>query len=210
MLAVLMACARDGQRRPRLAESADLIWSGLRMRLRPSLPQSARTVRAAVRLMYAGAAVSTANLIITLAYTLAAVAGGARPVHSSLTVVPFIALLFVLSLVPVVPVLVWLWMARAAGPGPELGARSVHGAVRPGHAGADRGDHGPGIQLQRDGVQPGLPGADLAGRPRRGVAALAPGLEHIFQAAGLVARRAERIAVFRDLIIQFMQNPAYY
>ena len=67
ILAVLMACAPDGQRRPGLAQSADLIRSGLWMRLRPSVPRSARTVRAAVRLMYAGAAVSTVNLIILLA-----------------------------------------------------------------------------------------------------------------------------------------------
>jgi hypothetical protein len=61
ILAVLMAYAPDGQRRPDLAESADLIRSGLWMRLRPSVPRSARTVRAAVRLMYAGAAVTTAQ-----------------------------------------------------------------------------------------------------------------------------------------------------
>ena len=67
ILAVLMASARDGQRRPGLAGSADLIRSGLWMRLRPGVPRSARTVRAAVRLMYAGAAVSTVNLIIFLA-----------------------------------------------------------------------------------------------------------------------------------------------
>jgi hypothetical protein len=38
ILAVLMAGARDGQRRPGLAESADLIRSGVRTRLRPSVP----------------------------------------------------------------------------------------------------------------------------------------------------------------------------
>ena len=37
------------------------------MRLWPSVPRSAPTVRAAVRLMYAGAAVSTVNLVIFLA-----------------------------------------------------------------------------------------------------------------------------------------------
>lgn len=63
IVAVLMACARDGQRRPGLADSADLVRSGLRMRLRPGVPRPARTVRAAVRLMYAGAAVSTVLLI---------------------------------------------------------------------------------------------------------------------------------------------------
>ena len=61
ILAVLMAEAPDGQRRPGLAGSADLIRSGLWMRLRPGVPRSARTVRAAVWLMYAGAAVSAAE-----------------------------------------------------------------------------------------------------------------------------------------------------
>ena len=67
ILAVLMAGAPPGQRRPGLAESADLIRSGLWLRLWPSVPRSARTVRAAVKLMYAGAAVSTVNLVILLA-----------------------------------------------------------------------------------------------------------------------------------------------
>ena len=67
MLAVLMASAARGQRRPGLAEAADLICSGLWMRLRPSVPRSAPTIRTAVRLMYAGAAVSTVNLIVLLA-----------------------------------------------------------------------------------------------------------------------------------------------
>ena len=55
ILAVLMAGARDGQRRPGLAESADLIRSGVWMRLRPSVPRSARTVQAAVRLRFGSA-----------------------------------------------------------------------------------------------------------------------------------------------------------
>jgi hypothetical protein len=69
ILAVLMADAPDGKCRPGLAESADLIRGGLwlRLRLRPSVPRSARTVRAAVKLMYAGAVVSTVNLIILMA-----------------------------------------------------------------------------------------------------------------------------------------------
>ena len=67
ILAVLIAGAPHGQCRPGLAEAADLIRSGLWMRLRPSVPRSARTVRAAVKLMYAGAAVSTVNLVILLA-----------------------------------------------------------------------------------------------------------------------------------------------
>jgi hypothetical protein len=66
ILAVLMACAPEGQREPGLAASADLIRSGLWMRLRPNVPRSARAVRAAVRLMYAGAAVTTLNLIAAI------------------------------------------------------------------------------------------------------------------------------------------------
>jgi hypothetical protein len=42
LLAVLLAGARDGQRRPGLAESASLLRSGLGMRLRPDASQSAR------------------------------------------------------------------------------------------------------------------------------------------------------------------------
>lgn len=34
ILSVLMSCARDGQRRPRAAESADLLTNGLSMRFR--------------------------------------------------------------------------------------------------------------------------------------------------------------------------------
>jgi hypothetical protein len=119
-LAVLMACAPDGRRRPGLAESADLIRSGLWMRLRPGVPRSARTVRAAVRLMYAGAAVSTVNLIMVLAFIVEIKAGHAVPgqrltaaqVSQVNTLV--VTLLIVSSLVPIV---LWLWMARANGQG---------------------------------------------------------------------------------------------
>ena len=120
ILAVLMASASDGQRRPGLAESADLIRSGLWMRLRPGVPGSARTVRAAVRLMYAGAAVSTVNLIIVLA-----VIGDIKVYHAvlghRLTAAQAsqlntsgITLLIVLGLVPII---LWLWMAQANGRG---------------------------------------------------------------------------------------------
>ena len=78
ILAVLMAGARDGQRRPGLAESADLIRSGVWMRLRPSVPRSARTVQAAVRLMCAGAAVSAVGLIIGLALIIVDITAAAR------------------------------------------------------------------------------------------------------------------------------------
>jgi len=127
ILAVLMADAPDGQRRPGLAQSADLIRSGLWMRLRPSVPRSAPTVRAAVRLMYAGAAVSTVNLTMLLA-----VIGDIKVYHAVLghrltaaqvsqLTTPAITVVIVSALVPIA---VWLWMARANGQG-RNGARGL-------------------------------------------------------------------------------------
>ena len=120
ILAVLMADAPPGQRRPGLAESADLIRSGLWMRLRPSVPRSARTVRAAVKLMYAGAAVSTVNLIILMALI-----GDAKAYHAMLgyhltaaQVSRLTTLFITVSILwALVPIALWLWMARACGRG---------------------------------------------------------------------------------------------
>jgi hypothetical protein len=121
ILAVLMAGAPDGQRRPGLAQSADLIRSGVWLRLRPGVPRSARTVRAAVRVMYAGAAVSTVNLIIFLALI-----GDVEIYHAilgyHLTAAQVSQLLNPLAItVPIVldlvPVALWLWMARETGRG---------------------------------------------------------------------------------------------
>ncbi len=120
VLAVLLACAPDGQDRPGLAESADLIRSGLRMRLRPRVPRPARTVRAAVRLMCAGASVSTVSLVIVLADTAGIKARHAIPgrrliaAQVSQVTTPVITQVIVSCLVPVA---VWLWMARANGRG---------------------------------------------------------------------------------------------
>ena len=99
----------------------------------------------------------------------------------------------------VVPVL-WLWMARANGRGRNWTriVSTVLFAV---------------ATLQLPGafaalVIPVVFGAwligstprraDLAGRPGRGVAVVAPGLQRVLQAAGLPARRAQRPAVFTD------------
>jgi hypothetical protein len=112
ILAVLMACATDGQRRPGLAASADLIRSGLWMRLRPNAPRSAPTVRAAVRLMCAGAAITAVSLIIAIislahngrdASTLR-LAGRSQP----LPVVITVGIAGGLALIAL-----WLWMAWA-------------------------------------------------------------------------------------------------
>jgi hypothetical protein len=66
ILAVLLACAKDGQERPGLAASADLIRSALRKRLWPA-SRPPRTVRTAARLVGAGVAAQAAALIINVA-----------------------------------------------------------------------------------------------------------------------------------------------
>jgi len=121
ILAVLLASALDGQRRPGLAESADLIRSGLWMRLRPGVPRSARTVRAAVRFIYVGAAVSTVTLIIALPSII-----DIKTYHPEVNNHPLTTaqlnqwgpLIITLSIVlGLVPIALWLWMARANGRG---------------------------------------------------------------------------------------------
>jgi hypothetical protein len=66
LLSVLMDCSGDGQERPGLIESADLIKSAAWMRVRPGAPRSAPTVFAAVRLMYLAAALELCALITVL------------------------------------------------------------------------------------------------------------------------------------------------
>ncbi|HTT50295.1 MAG TPA: hypothetical protein VMH35_02685 [Streptosporangiaceae bacterium] len=63
ILAVLLATAEPGRRRPGLAVSADLLRSAALMRLRPTVPRSARTVRAAVKLICLSALAEAAALI---------------------------------------------------------------------------------------------------------------------------------------------------
>lgn len=65
ILAVLLACAQDGQQRPGLAASVDLIKGAIRMRLRPAR-RPPRTVRTAIRLAGAGAAAQLAVLITVI------------------------------------------------------------------------------------------------------------------------------------------------
>ena len=120
ILAVLLADAPQGQRRPGLAQSADLIRCGLWMRLRPSVPRSARTVRAAVKLMYAGAVVSTVNLVILLAVIAdIKIYHAILGYHLTAAQVSHVNERFITTFIVlcVVPIVVWLWMARACGRG---------------------------------------------------------------------------------------------
>jgi hypothetical protein len=72
ILAVLLACAQQGQQRPGLAPSADLIKGAIQVRLRPARGQP-HSVRIGIRLMCAGAAAHLAVLI-----TIVATAGSLR------------------------------------------------------------------------------------------------------------------------------------
>jgi hypothetical protein len=76
ILEVLVASAKEGQRRVELAECAALVRGGLRMRLRPA-HRPPRTVRSAVRLMCFGAVVQLAavtTMVVTGASVRAALA----------------------------------------------------------------------------------------------------------------------------------------
>lgn len=115
ILAVLLAAARPGQRRPGLAEAADLIRGGLSMRFCPRVPSYARTVRAAVRLMYLGAVAEVAAAVIIAATTRDVQAATMRlaparwpEVHGILLRDQFAA---------PAAALVWLWLAWAIGRG---------------------------------------------------------------------------------------------
>lgn len=129
ILAVLMAGASDGQRRPGLAEAADLMRSGLSMRLR--LPPSTRSARAAVRVMYTGAALTTLVVIAAIVSLFsydhpvevigAPAQAAAEPFFSFFHFVPhpgassdWIMMGIVSGLVVIA---LWVWLAQAVGQG---------------------------------------------------------------------------------------------
>jgi hypothetical protein len=121
ILAVLMASARPGQRRPGLAESADLIRSALWMRLRPGAQRPPRTVLTAVRLMCIGAALELAALITVVATTGSVHAVVIRDPYPGYITAAWRAVI-VAHIIPVavgasLGIGLWLWMAWANGRG---------------------------------------------------------------------------------------------
>ncbi|HEY4461329.1 MAG TPA: hypothetical protein VGN41_01590 [Streptosporangiaceae bacterium] len=122
ILAVLLACAEDGQQRPGLAASADLIRSAVLMRLRPPVPRP-RAVRAAVRLMCAGAGLELAAWI-TIVVTAGRLKSELLRSHPGLTSSQLGAVHAHLVLDQVaVPVAagLWLFLAWANGRGHDWG-----------------------------------------------------------------------------------------
>jgi hypothetical protein len=114
ILAVLMACAQDGQTRPGLEASIDLLKGAARMRLRPPSGQP-RTVFAAVRLMWVGAAAELTALI-TIIVTAESVRSAVMRTHPA--AVPG-AMTHVVADMVVVPIIiaVWLFLAWAISRG---------------------------------------------------------------------------------------------
>jgi hypothetical protein len=119
ILGVLLASAADGQRRVGVAETADLIRGALRAWLRP-LRQCPPTVRAAVRLMYAGAVLEL-GILVTVVVSESSVRSAILARDPGLTAAQW-HLIVLTHLLPdeifaPVGVGLWLWMAWAHGRG---------------------------------------------------------------------------------------------
>jgi hypothetical protein len=120
ILTVLLDTAGTTQRWPALADVVDLIRAALWARLRPRIPRSAVTVRAAVKLLYAGA---VAELIAVL--TIIATTGDIRAAilqrHPHYTTSQWHAevahQIVPLEISGSMAILVWLLIARASGAG---------------------------------------------------------------------------------------------
>ena len=108
ILAVLLACAQDGQARPSLEAALDLIKGAVRMRLRPR-PGQPRTVFAAARLMWAGALAELAALI-TIIVTADSVR--ATVMHSHPAAVQAVTAHVIADLVAV-PLVIGMWLFLA-------------------------------------------------------------------------------------------------
>jgi len=124
ILAVLLATAEEGQTRVGLAEAWDLVRGAMRMRLWPAAPRP-RVVRAAVKLMLAGAAAELAavvTVVVTSGAVRAAVAARyPADVHSVM-----VHQVAVLAAAPVA-IGMWLWLAWANGRGEDW-ARMISAA----------------------------------------------------------------------------------
>jgi hypothetical protein len=119
ILAVLLATAADGQRRPSLAESADLVKGALRMRM--GLSRAPMSVVVAVRLMCLGA-VAELGVLITVLVTAGSI--HAAVVHrypeyaTQLNRYLNFEITIDTVLLPIV-VVTWLWVAWGNGKGSQ-------------------------------------------------------------------------------------------
>ncbi len=124
ILTVLLATAAEGQTRVGGAEAWDLIRGALRMRLWPAAPRP-WTVRAAVRLMLAGAAAELAALI-TAAVTDSTVRKAMTARYPAAVHAATVHQVLIFAVAPVA-IGMWLWLAWANGRGEDW-ARMVSAA----------------------------------------------------------------------------------
>jgi hypothetical protein len=121
IITVLLATAGEGQRRPSLAEAADLLRGAARMRT--GMSRSPRTVRNAVRLMWLGAIAQLATVMTVLvtADSIKAAVRSAVTVHDPAAVAYAVSLVNMNVFVDVVltPFVIagWLVVAWANGKG---------------------------------------------------------------------------------------------
>ena len=120
IIAVLLATSRDGQQRPGLAESADLLAGAFRMHM--GLSRAPRSVLTAVRLMCLGA-VAHLGILVTVLVTWGSIRAHAvahypqyaaqvtRVVNNDVTADMVILPILVLA---------WLWVAWGNGRGSQL------------------------------------------------------------------------------------------
>lgn len=127
ILAVLLACARPGQRWPAPAECADLIGSAIRMRMGPGRSSPPRAVASAMRLMRAGAATEIAGLAVALA-TASRVQSALLRDHPGFLAAHWHVLLLFIELGVPLPAGLWLWLAWANGRGHQW-ARTAFAGV---------------------------------------------------------------------------------
>ena len=116
ILAVLLSTAAAGQTRVGLAEAWDLVRGAMRMRLWPAAPRP-RTVRAAVRLMLAGAAAELAALITVIA-TIGSVRAAIAAHHTAAAHLLMAHQVIDMAAIPVA-IGLWLWLAWANGKGED-------------------------------------------------------------------------------------------
>ena len=120
ILAVLMAGAREGQRRPELMECVDLLRGALWMHLHPRVPRSNRSVFNAIRLMYVGAMVELATAI-TIVATIGDIRSNVVKRYPGLSAGQWHAIvasqLEPLAVTTTIAVGFWLWMAWSLGRG---------------------------------------------------------------------------------------------
>ena len=124
VLAVLLATAGEGQTRVSLIEAWDLLRGAARMRLWPAAPRP-RSVRAAVKLMLAGAVAELAGLITVLVTSGAVRAAVAARYPTAVHAV----MVHQVSALVGCPIAIglWLWLAWANGKGKDW-ARMLSGA----------------------------------------------------------------------------------